>query len=329
MLFQQAKHNGVTYFLVRVAEKPVETRPGYFPIPRVENNKLGIEWCREDATSWIEERGALLKSDNILVPTTISHLRLAKSQDGFNIDYIHNLPSIFPEMDYEEYGVEDARITYLDDKYFITYVAVSRHGITTALASTEDFIEFEKHGIIFTTENKDVVLFPEKIGDQYFALHRPLSANPFGYPEIWLAQSSNLLSWGQHLPIISTKPKNRDNNILNVISVGAGCPPVKTKDGWLEIYHGSCKKDNKTQVGTYFVGAVLLDLNYPNKIIGIANEPILIPEVDYECKGFLNNIIFPTGLVQNGDDLLIYCGTADSYTAVIQVSLSDVLSRMT
>src|SRR5439155_20611952 len=103
-----------------------------------------------------------------------------------------------PGTPLEEFGVEDARITWLDGRYRITYVAVSRHGAATALASTADFLTFERHGIVFCPENKDVVLFPERIDDEYGALPRPNPATPFCRPGMWVARSTDLIHWGRH-----------------------------------------------------------------------------------------------------------------------------------
>ena len=97
----------------------------------------------------------------------------------------------------EEFGLEDPRITQIGDRFYITYVAVSRHGPATALASTTDFKTIERHGIIFCTENKDVVLLPERIGGEYVAIHRPVGDMPFSRPEMWTARSPDLIHWGR------------------------------------------------------------------------------------------------------------------------------------
>jgi predicted GH43/DUF377 family glycosyl hydrolase len=262
--------------------------------------------------------------------TNISHLRLAKSRDGVSIDSIDEFPAFFPEEPYEELGIEDARITQIDDRFYITYVAVSRdYGITTALASTKDFVDFKKQGIIFPDQNKDVVIFPEKIKGSYTSLHRPLGTNPYSPPKIWIASSSDLIHWGDHNLL-------RQNNFKwSSMKIGAGTPPVRTQHGWLEIYHGVSKVDDKDTV--YSAGALLLDLNNPQEIIGATKQPILIPTIDYETlkqgsiyenQGFLKNIVFPTGIVNEYDDLFIYSGTADTYTAVTKLSLEEVIDAV-
>ncbi len=316
------RYGNITYFLLRVAEKPKEEREGQFALPKAENGEIAVDWEKKDDVTYVDERSVKSKPDDFLCPLTISHLRLAKSQDGIKIDSIAKVPTIFPEGAYEEFGVEDARITPIGDTFYITYVAVSRHGITTALASTKDFVHFERHGIIFPTENKDVVIFPEKIGNRYVALHRPLSANPFGPPEMWMAYSPDLIHWGNHHYVIG------GGSNWDLMKVGAGAPPIKTKEGWLEIYHGSYKAHEEDTVGVYCTGAALFDLDNPQKMIAKSERPILVPETKYEREGFLSRIVFPTGIVVEGDELLIYYGAADTYTAVTKLFLPDVLDAV-
>lgn len=331
----------MTYFLIRVAERPKEKREGYYPLPKVENGKIAVNWQKMENLTVLDERAVVSKADGFLCLTNISHLRLAKSKDGINIDSIAEVPTLFPEGPYEEYGIEDARITHIGDKFYITYVAVSNHGIATSLVSTKDFVEFEKHGIIFPTENKDVVIFPEKVGGRYVAFHRPLSANPLGPPEMWMSFSPDLINWGHHCCVVKAcsdckvvkaqkvettrSCQRRRATDWDFMKVGAGAPPVKTKEGWLEIYHGSFKAHEEDTVGIYCGGAALFDLNDPNKLIARAKRPILVPETEFDRRGFLNNIVFPTAVALDSDDLLVYYGAADTYTAVTKLSLHDVL----
>jgi predicted GH43/DUF377 family glycosyl hydrolase len=313
------RHDNMTYFLIRVAEKTTEKREGQIALPRAENGKITVDWQKIDSVHILDERGVKTKPDDFLRLTYISHLRLVKSQDGINISLIDEVPTIFPEGPYEEFGIEDARITPIGDKFYITYVAVSRHGIVTALISTKDFVHYDRHGIIFPTENKDVVLFPEQIGQKFVVFHRPLSANPLGPPEMWLAYSPDLIHWGNHHCVIG------GGSDWDSMKVGAGTPPIKTKEGWLEIYHGSYKANEADTVGIYCAGAALFSLDNPKKLIAKSKHPIFIPEMEYERRGFLNSIVFPTGIVIEGNELLVYYGAADTYTAVTKLSLQEVL----
>ncbi len=338
------KHGGTTYFLIRVAEMFIEKRDGYVALPKAQDGKIVVEWIKADEITVLDERIVRLKRNGFIRLTNISHLRLAKSRDGVNIDYISDVPTIAPEGSYEEFGIEDPRITYIDNKFYITYVAVSSHGIVTALISTEDFMSFERHGVIFPTENKDVVIFPEKVGGNYVSFHRPLSANPFGTPEIWMAHSKDLIHWGHnHFVLGASDSGFKDAAALaqagcacsrrratdwDSLKVGAGAPPVRTKDGWLEIYHGSYRAHEEDKVGVYCAGAALFDFDAPNNLIAKAKCPMLIPQTDYEQQGFLPSVVFPTAAAVEGKDLVVYYGAADTYTAIVKFSLETVLSAI-
>jgi predicted GH43/DUF377 family glycosyl hydrolase len=261
------------------------------------------------------------KRDGLVRLTFISHLRVVHSGDGRSIDSLEGA-RFDPANEYEEFGVEDPRITPLGDTFYITYVAVSRHGAATALASTKDFKSFERHGIIFCPENKDVVLFPEQIGGEYLALHRPNAATPFTKPEMWLASSSDLIHWGKHKPFLGGSEE------WDIGRVGAGTPPIRTEHGWLEIYHGNSRRQEDAGIGAYSGGALLLDLEEPSRILGAAGQ-ILLPETDYEREGFVPNVVFPTGVVQQGENVLVYYGAADTCTGLVEFSLAELLGMLT
>ena len=194
-----ATRDGVV-FLLRVAERPRERRPGIVGLPRWNCGSLEVDWVAETDVAYLDPRVVLMRASGNVRLTFASHLLVAVSRDGRTIDTISDVRFV-PEGEVEEFGVEDARITPLDGRYYFTYVAVSHHGAATALASTTDFATFQRHGIIFPPENKDVLLFPELIDRRYAALHRPNPATHFHPPEIWLGWSSNLRDWGGHEPL--------------------------------------------------------------------------------------------------------------------------------
>ncbi len=219
-----------------------------------------------------------------------------------------------PDSDLEEFGVEDPRITALDGRFYFTYVSVSRHGAGTALASTIDFKSFDRHGMIFCPENKDVVLFPERIGGEYVALHRPNAATPFCRPEMWVARSPDLIHWGRHECLHGGGAEWETGR------VGAGTPPVRVADGWLEIYHGNRQPTQPGEVGMYSTGVLLLDLENPARILRRTAASIFEPTADFERHGFVPDVVFPTGIVETPGSYLVYYGAADSCTAVVEFS---------
>jgi predicted GH43/DUF377 family glycosyl hydrolase len=181
---------------------------------------------------------------------------------------------------------------------------------------------FERHGIIFCPENKDVLLFPEQIGGQYVALHRPNAATPFTTPEMWLARSTDLVHWGQHEPLwggLSPWETGR---------IGGGVPPVRVGDGWLEIYHGNRRPTMLGEVGEYSAGLLLLDADNPARVIRRTHEPVMVPEAEFERLGFVSRVVFPTGMVQRGDTWLVYYGASDTFTAVAEFRREELLAQL-
>ena len=248
-------------------------------------------------------------------------MRLARSKDGIDFE-IDDAPAIFPANDYETFGIEDPRLAKFDDRFYFTYVAVSEHGVTTALASTDDFRSFQRHGVIFCPENKDVVLFPEKIDGQYVALHRPNPNAHFCPPEIWIARSPDLRHWGGHERLLGSEAA------WATIKVGAGTPPVRTRRGWLSLFHGHIAPEQKSDVGQYAAATMLLDRDDPRRIVGLSPQPVMQAEADFERSGFLPDIVFPTALIRRGDEIDVYYGAADTATGVTRYSLDELLATI-
>jgi predicted GH43/DUF377 family glycosyl hydrolase len=308
--------------LARVAERPRERREGFTALPRWQPGAgLTVDWIANDEIDLLDARVVQRKCDGLVRLTFASHLRILRSGDGRSIDREDDI-RFEPQGELEEFGVEDPRITRIGDTYWFTYVAVSRHGPATALASTTDFQTFTRHGVIFPIENKDVVLFPEPIGGELVALHRPLGGTPFAQPEIWLARSSDMVHWGQHEVLLGSVSG------WDAGRVGAGAPPTRAPGGWLEIYHGSTKPTGESGVGAYSAGTLLLDQDEPLRIVRQSSKPILVPETDFEREGFMPNVVFPTGVVDRGDTMLIYYGAADTACAVAELSKADILAAM-
>ena len=263
------------------------------------------------------------KSDSryVLTPTrrylsSISHFRIARSKDGIQFT-IDPSPCMVADNVYEMYGIEDPRITLIDGTYHINYSAISPEtGVTTCLASTKDFKTFQRHGVIFTPDNKDISIFPGKIGGKYYALNRPASAE-YGFRDIWMSQSPDLLHWGRHESIMQCRPGFWDDG-----RIGSSSVPCLTEAGWLEVYHGSSKGNR------YCLGASLHDKTDPTKVLGRSKEPLMQPEAEYELHGFFGNVIFNCGLLCEDGLLKIYYGAADEVIAYAEVSLAEVLDSL-
>ncbi|MHA2297724.1 MAG: glycoside hydrolase family 130 protein [Candidatus Hodarchaeales archaeon] len=249
--------------------------------------------------------------------TYISTLGLAKSKDGFNFETFAD-PVMRPEADYEKFAVEDPRITFLDDKYYITYTAVKTPipkgdvEFHIGIASTTDFKIFERHGTVINEyRDKDGVLFPEKIGGRYVLMHRAPE------PDMWIAYSKDLKNWTDHEKLFGPI-----KNTWQDFKVGAGAPPIKTDQGWLEFYHGVDKELH------YSLGVMLLDLNNPSKIISRLEDPILTPEEEYEKVGDVPNVCFTCGVVEKDGEYFVYYGAADKCIGVATINKSKLLQAL-
>ena len=312
------RHGNDVVLLLRVAEAPEKGPEGEVAAPVYDADTGEFE-----ITRWAANTPGLDASDPRVIVhqgrswlTSISHLRVARSTDGIHFD-VAPRPCISSATRLESFGVEDARITRIDDTYWINYTAVSPLGIATALASTKDFRTFERHGIIFPPNNRDVTIFPEKIDGHYVALHRPMP-HGIGETAIWSATSTDLLAWGDHQFVAGARPATWESE-----KIGGGAVPFRVKDGWLAVYHGVSAAPT-----TYALGALLLDADDPSIVLARSRQPILEPETPYEREGFFNGVVFTCGLVAEGDNVRIYYGAADGVTAVADLSLAEIMSGL-
>jgi len=308
--------------LVRVAERLRERRAGYTSFPYWDDGELNFNWIPNEELEPLDPRLVRIRATGLVRLTFTSHLFVVRlTADGRAIK--DRLDITFqPEHEYEEFGVEDPRMTCIDGRCYITYVAVSRHGPATALASTTDFRTFHRHGIIFCPENKDVVFFPAKLGQHYVALHRPVCGTPFTRPEMWLAYSEDLLHWGKHEPLCFPDTDWQSGRL------GAGCPPVHVPEGWLVLYHGNRRPQCPGDVGAYTGGALLLAADNPAHVVRRSIEPLMEPELPFEINGFIPKVVFPTGIIEAGDEYLVYYGAADTCTAVVGFNRSELLAAL-
>lgn len=251
--------------------------------------------------------------DGRMYLSSISHLRVARSTDGVHFS-VDPQPFLFPQTSDEAYGVEDCRITQIGDTFYITYTAVSADGFGVSLASTRDFRQVERHGMILHPQNKNTCLFPEKIADRYVALHRP-QPEPFGRPSIWYAESPDLRHWGNHVCLL------RPNDLPpGQKKIGAGPQPIRTSAGWLLLYH-ACGWDEQ-----YRLFVALLDLEDPRRVVQRGTTPILVPEEEWERVGFYPNVVFANGWVALPDGRIwIYYGGADACVCLAETTETALL----
>jgi predicted GH43/DUF377 family glycosyl hydrolase len=251
-----------------------------------------------------------------------SILGMAESNDGYTFK-VNDKPFMIPSTEgifkeYEAYGVEDPRITFMDGEYLITYSAYSKHGVRIGLAKTKDFKSVERISLITESDYRNVVIFPEKFGGLYARLDRPHSEiSPWS---IWISYSPDLKYWGESKLIMKPLQYHWDE-----MKIGPGVPPIKTSRGWLSIYHGVFP----TMDGSvYRIGVALHDLEDPSKMIAVGDEWILQPEEVYEITGYVHNVVFTCGAVPEDDgSIKIYWGGADKVMCMGTANLEDLVDH--
>ena len=252
-----------------------------------------------------------------------SRIHVARSRDGVRDWRIEREPLLGygdPDHPYEQWGCEDARVTYVEEHecWYVTYVAYSSMGPAVGLARTSDFVTVERLGLLGTTNDKDAVLLPRTFDGRWAILHRPDAG---GREHIWSAYSLDLVRWGEpHCVMLEGVGPAWDQ-----VRIGAGPPPIETDSGWLLIYHGV-----KAYAGRliYRAGAALLDREQPHKLAARSRGWIFQAETPYELSGLVTNVVFPTGLLRDGDELRMYYGAADTCIGLATAKLEDVLATL-
>jgi len=269
-------------------------------------------------------------------------------------------PVLFPEYDFEKKGVEDPRIVFLEGTYFLFYTAYDGKSATVAYATSHDLKDFSKKGLLFPKISydeaedifrnspnigeryihfekmyrywiddkvllweKDAFLFPKKIKGKFALMHRILPGIQICYFDNFSELDINfwknyLANLGKYIVLDPTCPIERGY-------IGGGCPPIETSDGWLLIYH-SVEEIHWQK--TYRASVALLDKDNPQKVLSHPCEPLLSPTEEWERKGNVDNVVFPTGAVVDNEILYIYYGAADTCIGAKSVNLNDLLSEL-
>ena len=311
------QYEGKTWLIVRVAERPTQ-KEGLISFPILTPTGTQIIEIELNDPALIATDARVINYKGVDYLTTLSHLRLLCSDDGIRFYQPEGYQSLYGEGILQSFGVEDCRVTCIGDTYYLTFTAVSDNGVGVGLRTTTDWKHFDQHGMILPPHNKDCAIFEEKINGKYYALHRPSSVD-IGGNYIWIAESPDAIHWGNHKCIIKTRPDHWDS-----ARVGAGASPIKTDKGWLEIYHGANHQHQ------YCLGAFLLDLKDPSKVIARTNDPIMVPSTTYELSGFFGNVVFTNGHIvdPDGDTLTIYYGASDEFVCGARFSINEIFSLL-
>lgn len=260
----------------------------------------------------IKHKGRYIMMCRVENRALVNRIWIAESVDGLKftprpapIDLPHEDP-LFAEYTAGMYY--DPRITKIDDVFYVVHAAHSGHGCRLSLLRSVDLVNFEWMGFISETDNRNGVLFPEKINDLYVRFDRPNTGGNFG--DMWIAYSPDLIHWGQGKCVL------RNSQVRWAwTKIGPGAVPIKTDKGWLNIFHGV-----RTQCAQHYIyqlGVTLHDLNDPSLIIGQAQDAILRPEKMYELVGQTPSVVFTAGAVVEDDgEIKIYYGAADTVQCV-------------
>ena len=250
----------------------------------------------------------------------------ADSSDGEHFT-VRPEPFLTPATDepfatYERFGVEDPRLTRLDDgAWYLTYSAYSEHGVRIGLGRTTDFSAVERVAFITEADQRNVVLFPERIDGDYVRLDRPhTELTPWS---IWLSRSPDLVHWGRSELVITTAAYHWTSG-----KIGPGTPPIRTDAGWLHVFHGVYP----TMGGNvYRLGVALHDLTDPARVIGVADPWILEPHDPWERTGYVPNVVFACGAVveDDGRTMRLYWGAADTVLCTGTADLEQLVALCT
>lgn len=307
--------DGRICMIIRVAERP-EQKEGKISFPVYEDNRFKVlEFDRDSPDIDLSDPRVInYKGQDYL--TTLSYLRLVFSDDGVHFYEDSKYPPVFGSGFYESFGIEDCRVATMDDGYCLTFTEVSPVAVGVGMMRTRDFRHFTHEGMIFPPHNKDCALFEEKIDGRYYALHRP-SSPELGGNYMWIAESPDRIHWGRHKCVATTR-----KGFFDSARLGAGASPIRTDEGWLEIYHGADSSNR------YCLGAMLLDLKDPSKVLARGSEPIMEPVAPYEQTGFFGNVVFTNGQIVDGDTVHIYYGASDEVICKADFSIKEILAML-
>jgi predicted GH43/DUF377 family glycosyl hydrolase len=253
----------------------------------------------------------------------ISTFGYAMSADGLSIDERSEKPIYFPRADFEKMGCEDPRLVEIDKHLYMTYTGYDGNTPRVAVSSisVNDFLKHRWAGwsnpVAITPAsipNKDSTILPEKVRNGYMVFHRVHESICADFVSSLDFTKEKIT---QCIEIVSPRRGMWDGG-----KVGISTPPVKTKAGWLLLYHGVSWST------TYRVGAVLLDLNDPTIVLARTAIPLFEPHAEYEHKGIVPNVVFPCGLTVRGSDVYMYYGAADLVTGVATVKLATLLRML-
>lgn len=258
-----------------------------------------------------------------------TNMGLARSKDG--IHWVVSDKPCFAMRDEEIGRVYDPRLTVMDGKIYVCFAMDTRHGIRGGIAVTDDLESFRILSLS-APDNRNMVLFPEKINGLYARLERPMPVYSRGRDrfDLWYSESPDLQFWGNTRLVMGVEDVPFAND-----KIGPGAPPIKTDKGWLITFHSVIRDNSRGKNGwedrwqkCYYAGIALLDLNDPSKVIGMYKQPLIAPELPFETDiGFRTHVIFPGGMIlEPNGEVKIYYGAADTVECLATAHVDDLIA---
>ena len=263
-------------------------------------------------------------------PIVNINLGLAVSDDGINWEVQPEPCFSGATTSLETNRVYDPRLTVIEGRCYMCFAIDTFYGVRGGIAVTDDLENFEILSIT-VPDNRNMVLFPEKINGNFVRLERPFPV--YGRQggeafDIWLSESPDAKFWGEHRLVLGA-----ESVPYSSCKIGPAAPPVRTDAGWLTTIHAVERDDDKELYTwekewhkVYYAGIMLLDLDDPSKVIGFSKEPLLSPETEYELEGFRGSVIFPGGMIlEDSGEVKIYYGAADSVECLATAHVDDLI----
>ena len=266
--------------------------------------------------------------------TGVGIARSKNGVDGWRVEPQMLLDSNDPFMDPELRRFYDPRIVQIEDRLLLCLAADTRHGVCGVIAALSD--DLQTCRVLSTTapDNRNLVLFPEKIGGEYVRLERPMPVYSRGKDrfDIWISRSPDLVYWGQNRLLLGVEDVPWAND-----KIGPTASPVKTDRGWLTLFHAVDRDETRGKNGwetawkkRYTAGLMLLDLNDPSKVLSVYQKPLIVPDTPLETdEGFRQNVIFPCAMLQEDDgEVKIYYGASDTCVCLATAQVDDLLALL-
>lgn len=249
----------------------------------------------------------------------VPHVYFGTSSDALNWSFQEEKIKFVDEEGnpFQPIYAYDPRLIKVEDTYYAIWCQ-DMYGASIGMAKTTDFKTFTRLENPFLPYNRNAVLFPRKINGNFVMLSRPCDNGHTAFGDIFLSESPDMVYWGRHRHVMG-----KSDNWWENLKIGGGAAPIETDKGWLIFYHGVVNTCNGY---VYSIGAAILDINKPSKVLHRCSRYVLAPEEWYEERGFVPNVCFPCCTLHDSATgrIALYYGCADSYVGVAYTTVEEI-----